>query len=122
MIEEPSLRSVELLHRARHAGYTGGKSAIYALAQTLRTRGDTAGPIRRPPAEFSQHDFGEVRVRYQHGTGPAATLIDDLSAAFRDGQLAQALQTYTHPAVLVVDGRVSHVRHGRREHAFSRGE
>jgi DNA replication protein DnaC/catechol 2,3-dioxygenase-like lactoylglutathione lyase family enzyme len=33
----------------------------------------------------------------------AATLIDDLSAAFRDGQLAQALQTYTHPAVLVVD-------------------
>ena len=33
----------------------------------------------------------------------AATLIDDLSAAFRSGQLAQALPTYTHPAVLVVD-------------------
>ena len=33
----------------------------------------------------------------------AATLIDDLSAAFRDGQLAQALPAYTHPAVLVVD-------------------
>jgi DNA replication protein DnaC len=33
----------------------------------------------------------------------AAILIDDLSAAFRDGQLAQALPTYTHPAVLVVD-------------------
>ena len=33
----------------------------------------------------------------------AATLIDDLSAAFRAGQLAQALPTYTHPAVLVVD-------------------
>src|SRR5258705_11317091 len=33
----------------------------------------------------------------------AASLIDDLSAAFRDGQLAPALQTYTHPAVLVVD-------------------
>ena len=33
----------------------------------------------------------------------AATLIDDLSAAFREGQLAQALPTYTHPAVLVVD-------------------
>ena len=33
----------------------------------------------------------------------AATLIDDLSAAFREGQLAQALQAYTHPAVLVVD-------------------
>ena len=33
----------------------------------------------------------------------AATLIDDLSAAFRAGELAHALQTYTHPAVLVVD-------------------
>src|ERR671924_1857148 len=33
----------------------------------------------------------------------AAALIDDLSAAFRQGQLAEALPTYTHPAVLVVD-------------------
>src|SRR5438093_11341429 len=33
----------------------------------------------------------------------AATLIDDLSAAFRTGELAQALPTYTHPAILVVD-------------------
>ena len=33
----------------------------------------------------------------------AAALIDDLSAAFRAGQLADALPTYTHPAVLVVD-------------------
>jgi DNA replication protein DnaC len=33
----------------------------------------------------------------------AATLIDDLSSAFRAGQLADALPTYTHPAVLVVD-------------------
>ena len=32
-----------------------------------------------------------------------ATLIDDLSAAFRAGELANALLTYTHPAVLVVD-------------------
>ena len=33
----------------------------------------------------------------------AATLIDDLSAAFRAGELTQALPTYTHPAVLIVD-------------------
>ena len=33
----------------------------------------------------------------------AAALIDDLSAAFRAGELAQALPAYTHPAVLVVD-------------------
>lgn len=33
----------------------------------------------------------------------AAALIDDLSAAFRAGELANALAAYTHPAVLVVD-------------------
>jgi len=33
----------------------------------------------------------------------AAAMIDELSAAFRQGQLADALQTYIHPAVLVVD-------------------
>jgi len=33
----------------------------------------------------------------------AAALIDDLSAAFRAGELANALPTYTHPAVQVVD-------------------
>jgi hypothetical protein len=38
LTEDAGLRSVELLHRARLAGYTGGKSAVYALAQTLRTR------------------------------------------------------------------------------------
>jgi len=33
----------------------------------------------------------------------AAELIDDLSAAFRSGRLADALAAYTHPAVLVGD-------------------
>jgi DNA replication protein DnaC len=33
----------------------------------------------------------------------AAALIDDLSAASREGRLRDALQTYTHPSVLVVD-------------------
>ena len=33
----------------------------------------------------------------------AAELIDDLSAAFREGHLADALTTYTHPGLLVVD-------------------
>jgi DNA replication protein DnaC len=33
----------------------------------------------------------------------AAELIDDLSAAFRQGRLAEALMTYTHSSLLVVD-------------------
>jgi transposase len=70
LTEDPARRSVELLHRARQAGYTGGKSAVYALAQTLRTR--VVAPLVRfegLPGEFSQHDFGEVLVQYQDGTG-----------------------------------------------------
>lgn len=68
LAEDPALRSVELLHRARLAGYDGGKSAIYALAQTLRTR--EVRPLVRfegLAGEFSQHDFGEVVVQYQDG-------------------------------------------------------
>jgi len=33
----------------------------------------------------------------------AAELIDDLSAAFRSGRLVEALATYIHPGVLIVD-------------------
>ena len=69
LTEDPALRSVELLHRARLAGYTGGKSAVYALAQSLRTRVVT--PLVRfegLPGKFSQHDFGEVWVTYQDGS------------------------------------------------------
>jgi hypothetical protein len=68
------LRSVELPHRARQAGYTGGKSAGYALAQTLRMRMVT--PLVRfdgLAGEFSQHDFGEVWVTYQDGTETRCT-------------------------------------------------
>lgn len=69
LIEDATLRSVELLHRARQAGSSGGKSAVYALVQTLRAH--TVTPLVRfegLPGEFSQHDFGEVLIRYQDGT------------------------------------------------------
>jgi hypothetical protein len=68
LTDDATLRSVELLHRARQAGYTGGKSALYALAQSLRAHAVT--PLVRfegLAGEFSQHDFGEVRVHYQDG-------------------------------------------------------
>ncbi len=69
LTDDGTLRSVELLHRARLAGYTGGKSALYAVAQTLRPR--IVVPLVRfegLAGEFSQHDFGEVLVRYQDRT------------------------------------------------------
>jgi hypothetical protein len=62
-------KSIALLHLARLAEYTGGKSARYALLQTLRVR--TVAPLLRfegLPGGFSQHDFREVWVTYQDGT------------------------------------------------------
>jgi transposase len=61
LTEEPTLRSVELLHRARQAGYTGGKSAIYALAQALRTR------VVTPLVRFE----GLPLIGHQRYRGPA---------------------------------------------------
>jgi len=60
---------VELLRRARQAGYGGGKSALYALVKELRP--ERPRPVVRfegLPGEFSQHDFGQVDVRFLDGT------------------------------------------------------
>ena len=66
--KEPDLLSLEVLRRARLDGYKGGKSAFYALIASLRT------PSKQPvvrfeglPGEFSQHDFGQVVVRFVDG-------------------------------------------------------
>lgn len=66
--EEPDLPTVELLHRASLDGYEGGKSAFYELVAELRSK--ASNPMVRfegLPGEFSQHDFGEVQVRYLDG-------------------------------------------------------
>jgi transposase len=67
--EEPQILSVELLRRARLEGYQGGKSALYILAANLRPR-DVKLKMRFEglPGEFSQHDFGQVKVRFLDGS------------------------------------------------------
>jgi transposase len=66
---EPELRTVEVLHRMRQAGYGGGKTALYELARNLRPQRPVAPLVRFEgvPGEFSQHDFGSVDVRYLDG-------------------------------------------------------
>jgi transposase len=67
--KEPELMSLEILRRARAAGYAGGKSALYALVATLRPVAPR--PVVRfegLPGEFTQHDFGHVDVRFVNGT------------------------------------------------------
>ncbi len=65
---EPTLLSVEILRRARLVGYTGSKSALYELIASLRPAGVPATMrFEGLPGEFSQHDFGQVDVRYLDG-------------------------------------------------------
>jgi transposase len=69
LAKEPELLSVEVLRRARLEGYEGGKSALYELIHSIRPK-----PVRLMtrfeglPGEFTQHDFGEVDVRFLNGT------------------------------------------------------
>ena len=66
--KEPDLLSLEVLRRARLEGYGGGKSALYELIHSIRPK-----PVRLMtrfeglPGEFTQHDFGEVDVRFLNG-------------------------------------------------------
>ena len=66
---EPRLPTVEILHRLREERYAGGKTALYELVRELRPKPLT--PLVRfegVAGEFSQHDFGQVEVRYPDGT------------------------------------------------------
>ncbi len=65
---EPKLPTVEVLHRMRGEGYAGAKTALYAAVRGLRPR--PVAPLVRfegVAGEFSQHDFGQVEVRYRDG-------------------------------------------------------
>ncbi|MGH9254621.1 MAG: IS21 family transposase [Vicinamibacterales bacterium] len=66
---EPEVLSLEILRRAKLAGYGGGKTALYELVHTVRPV--PVRPVIRfegLPGEFSQHDFGQVDVRWLNGT------------------------------------------------------
>ena len=67
--EQVDILSVEILRRARLDGYTGGKSALYQLVAALRPPAQQRMMMRFEglPGEFSQHDFGQVRVRFANG-------------------------------------------------------
>jgi len=69
LAHDPDLLSVEIFRRTKLAGYPGGKSALYDLIRAIRPK--TSRPVVRfegLPGEFSQHDFGQVDVRFLDGT------------------------------------------------------
>ena len=67
--QEPDLPSLEILRRVRETGFGGGKTALYGLVASIRLR--TSKPLVRfegLPGEFSQHDFGQVDVKFLDGS------------------------------------------------------
>lgn len=67
--EDGPLKSQEVLAKLRSKGYTGGKSAVYELVRRLRPTKPSVPLVRFEglPGEFSQHDFGQRRVRFADG-------------------------------------------------------
>jgi transposase len=66
---EPQILSVEILRRARLDGYEGGKSALYSLAASLRPpHVKLLMRFEGLPGEFSQHDFGQVKITFLDGS------------------------------------------------------
>ena len=66
--EDSDLPTQELLRRAKEQGYSGNKTAFYALVAGVRP--PRAAPVVRfegLPGEFSQHDFGHVDVTFVDG-------------------------------------------------------
>ena len=69
LAKQPELMSLEVLRRARLQGYSGGKSALYALVHAIRPkRMRLITRFEGLPGEFSQHDFGEIDVNFMNGT------------------------------------------------------
>jgi len=64
----PELLSVEILRRAKVAGYRGGKTALYELIASMRpVTTQVEMRFEGLPGEFSQHDFGQIEVTYDDG-------------------------------------------------------
>jgi transposase len=67
---EPLLPSTEVYRRMKLEGYSGKKSALFALLAEARPASPPAPLVRFEglPGEFCQHDFGHVDVRFIDGS------------------------------------------------------
>ena len=68
LARDPGATSIDLLECARRAGYSGGKSAIYALLAQLRSMvAKSIWRVGEMPGDLSQHGFGDVEVVFGGG-------------------------------------------------------
>lgn len=70
LLEDAKIPSNHVLERLREDGYDGSKTAVYDAVHRLRPLTPPEGVSRFEglPGEFSQHDFGQVWVRYRDGS------------------------------------------------------
>lgn len=76
LLEQPNLRSLEIVRRAREAGYVGGKSALYSLIASVRPR--RSRPLsehEKVPGEIARHGFGQVDVPFRDGRTRTVTVF-----------------------------------------------
>ncbi|EQD78112.1 Integrase, catalytic region, partial [mine drainage metagenome] len=68
LADRSDLPTVEILRLLREKGYDGGKNPVYRLVRELR---HATNPVmvrfEGLAGEFSQNDFGQVRVKYLNG-------------------------------------------------------
>src|SRR5580765_4999287 len=68
LLENPQMKSLEIVRRAKLAGYEGGKIALYALIASVRPRRSRPfGMQDRIPGEISRHGFAQAEVRLGNG-------------------------------------------------------
>ena len=76
LLKQPNLRSLEIVRRARAAGYEGGKSAFYSLIASVRPR--RSRPLSehdKVPGEIGRHGFGQVDLRFRDGGERSVTFF-----------------------------------------------
>ncbi|PYQ18200.1 MAG: hypothetical protein DMF81_25615, partial [Acidobacteria bacterium] len=88
LAKQPELMSLEVLRRARLQGYSGGKSALYALVHAIRPkRMRLITRFEGLPGEFSQHARsrigGVVTATYFPKTGLVDVAVADIGCGIR---------------------------------------
>lgn len=79
-MRNPELKSLEIVRRAKQAGYDGGKSALYSLIASVRPRRSRPLALQEKiPGEISRHGVGQVDIRFDDGrTGTVLFLVSRL--------------------------------------------
>jgi transposase len=76
LLKQPNLRSLEIVRRARDAGYEGGKSAFYSLIASVRPRRSRPlGEHDKVPGEIARHGFGQVDLKFRDGSERSMTFF-----------------------------------------------